>query len=66
MNDNEIQRYAITGSLLFAAWTAYTCPCKNPFLSCHVTEFALLTGLPLAFVLLINADNLPGRNSGLL
>ena len=57
MDSNEIQRYAITGSLLYAAWTAYNCPCRDPFLSCHYIEFALATGLPLAFVLAINAGN---------
>ena len=56
MDTTEIQRYAITGSLLYAAWTAYTCPCRDPFLSCHYQEFAVATAVPLLFVLLINAD----------
>ena len=57
MDTTEIQRYAITASLLYAAYTAYTCPCKDPFLSCHYTEFALAAGAPLAFVLFINSES---------
>ena len=54
MDTTEIQRYVITGSLLAAAYTAWTCPCKDPFLNCHLKEFVALTTLPLAMVLYVN------------
>ena len=54
MDTTEIQRYVITGSLLAAAYTAWTCPCKDPFLNCHLKEFVALTTLPLAMTLYVN------------
>ena len=54
MDTTELQRYAITGSLLAAAYVAWTCPCRDPFLNCHYKEFVALTGAPLLLVLITN------------
>jgi hypothetical protein len=51
----------ITSSLVAGAYISYTCPCKNPFLSCHVKEFSLVVGLPLLYVLYINRNNLSSK-----
>lgn len=58
MDSVEIQRLAITSSLLTGAYIAYTCPCKDPFLSCHIKEFSLIVGLPLIYAIYINRNNL--------
>lgn len=57
----EIQRFLITSSLLAGAMISYTCPCKNPFLSCHVKEFSLVVGLPLLYVIYINRNNISSK-----
>ena len=54
MDNAEVQRYIITESLLAAAYTAWTCPCKDPFLNCHLKEFVAMTSLPLAIALYVN------------
>jgi hypothetical protein len=54
----EVQRMLITSSLLAGAYIAYTCPCKNPFLSCHIKEFGLFVGLPLVYAIYLNRNNL--------
>ena len=54
MDTTELQRYAITGSLLTAAYVAWTCPCRDPFLNCHYREFVALTAAPLLLVILTN------------
>jgi len=46
-------RYAITGSLLYGAYIAYTCPCST-VMSCHQNEFYAATGGPLVITLLLN------------
>jgi hypothetical protein len=46
----EVLRAAVTGSLLLAAWTAWTCPCSEPLLSCHLPEFLLAAVGPAAAV----------------
>lgn len=58
MDKTEIERLLITSSLLAGAYTAYTCPCKDPFLSCHNKEFLAFVGLPLIYVFYINRNNL--------
>lgn len=58
MDPVEMQRMLITSSLLIGAYTAYTCPCKDPFLSCHIKEFSLVVGLPLIYAIYINRKNL--------
>jgi hypothetical protein len=47
----EVKRLLVTGSLLYATWTAWTCPCVN-YLECHQTPFLLATGVPIALVVL--------------
>lgn len=58
-----MERYLIVGSLLAGAYLTYTCPCKDPLLSCHLGEFVALTASPLVFALYLNrevlADALP-------
>lgn len=61
----ELLRYTITGSLLFASYTALTCPCKHiegdrqtAFLSCHIGSFSVAVAVPLLVVLYINRYNL--------
>jgi hypothetical protein len=58
MDKTEIERYLLTGSCLAGAYMAYTCPCYDPFLNCHSTEFLVLTGLPFAYVLYTNWEML--------
>jgi hypothetical protein len=43
----QVKRYLVTGSMLYATWTAWTCPCAN-YLECHKTQFLLATGVPIA------------------
>lgn len=57
----ELQRFLITSSLLAGAYITYTCPCKDPFLSCHVKEFSLVVALPLLYVIYINRNNLSSK-----
>ena len=47
----EVKRYLVTGSLLYATWTAWSCPCAN-YLECHKTQFFFATGIPIALTLL--------------
>ena len=47
-------RYAICGSLIVATGIAITCPCRTPYLSCHIKSFSIAVGLPLAVALFIN------------
>lgn len=58
---NEIEtvlRYTLTASLLFGAYTTFYCPCKkNSYLSCHIKEFSLATGIPLSVALAIYFSN---------
>lgn len=49
----EIERYAITGSLLYASYITFTCPC-DPLLECHKVEFLLSVGLPLTYIVFKN------------
>ncbi len=49
MNRTEGFRLALTTSLITAAYITWTCPC-SPLLSCHATEFLLLTGGPFVTV----------------
>jgi hypothetical protein len=55
MMNLELQRYIITGGLLFGAYTAYTCPC-SAIGSCHLKEMALSIGIPTAVLLAVNWD----------
>lgn len=57
----EVQRYVLTGSLLFAAYTIYTCPCKPVLGSCHFNEIMLSIGMPLALFTYINRDIVMGK-----
>lgn len=50
MTLTEVERYAITGSLLYASYITFTCPC-DPLLECHKVEFLLAVGLPLGYFL---------------
>jgi hypothetical protein len=45
----EVERLAITGSLLYASYITFTCPCE-PLLGCHKAEFMLSVGLPLGYI----------------
>lgn len=49
MKTLEIERYAISGSLLYATYITITCPC-DPLLVCHKTQFLLAVGLPLGYI----------------
>jgi hypothetical protein len=49
--DTETKRVLVVGGLLYAAWTTWTCPCKD-LLSCHKTQFYVSMALPLALVAL--------------
>jgi len=51
---NPLIRYAICGSLIVATGIAITCPCRTPFLSCHIKEFTIAAGLPLVVALYLN------------
>ncbi len=43
-------KLALTGSLMFAAWTLATCPCETAC-ACKLGVFTAAAGLPLAYVL---------------
>ena len=51
---DSVIRYAIIGSMVIATGIAMTCPCKNPYLACHIVPFTVTTGIPLALALYIN------------
>jgi len=51
--NTELQRVVITGSLLYSAYLAYTCPCPT-ICSCHLDAFLVATGLPVGIVLYYN------------
>ena len=46
---NTAVKLALTGSLLVAAWTVYSCPCDKAC-ECKLTTFAVAAGVPLAYV----------------
>ena len=50
----EAARYAIVGSLVYAAYLAYKCPCKTP-VKCQKGSFYAATLVPVALVALCNA-----------
>ena len=50
----EAVRYAIVGSLVYAAYLAYKCPCKTP-VKCQKGSFYAATLVPVALVALCNA-----------
>jgi hypothetical protein len=50
----EAARYAIVGSLVYAAYLAYKCPCKTP-VKCEQKSFYAATLIPVALVALSNA-----------
>jgi hypothetical protein len=54
MDEVEVRRYYMSGSLLVASYLAAFCPCKDPFLSCHKGMFYFLVGLPLAIAIYDN------------
>ena len=54
MDPVEAQRYAITASCLAGAYIAFTCPCRDPFLSCHYKEMVIATAFPLLLTLWLN------------
>jgi hypothetical protein len=51
---NDAVRVALTGSLLYAAYTAWTCPCERAC-ECKLTSFMLSAGLPLVYVVMVNS-----------
>jgi hypothetical protein len=57
-NQREIDRYVITGCLLYGAFLTMKCPCGQPdgkgFLSCHQNQFLLAVGIPVAICLYEN------------
>ena len=50
----EAARYAIVGSLVYAAYLANKCPCKTP-VKCEQKSFYAATLIPVALVALSNA-----------
>jgi len=50
----EAARVAIVGSLLYATYLAYKCPCKTP-VKCQQRNFYAATLIPVALVALCNA-----------
>jgi len=59
MNQKEVERLIITSSLLYAAYTAWTCPCGDDngkyFLSCHLPQFYIATTVPIAIAAYVNS-----------
>lgn len=55
----EPVRYAMMGSLLFATYTVYWCPCNTP-VGCKQAEFYTALALPAAATFLLNLPQ--GRN----
>lgn len=54
MDRTVVERSLIVASLGFAAYTAYRCPCKLPFLSCHKYQMYAAVGLPLLYIIYTN------------
>ena len=50
----EAARVAIIGSLLYASYLAYKCPCRRP-VQCQQHNFYAATLIPVALVALCNA-----------
>jgi len=46
-------RYAITASMLYGAYIAYTCPCQT-VMSCHQQQFYAAAGAPIFITALLN------------
>ena len=51
---NGWMRVGLTGSLVYAAWTVWSCPCERAC-ACKLGTFMLTAGVP---VLVVAADNM--------
>ena len=51
---SSLIRYGITASFAVATYIALTCPCRKPFLSCHLPEIFVAGGMPLILIAYIN------------
>ena len=51
--NTEVQRLAITGSLLYSAYLAYTCPCAT-ICACKLDAFLISVAIPVGIVLYYN------------
>ena len=51
--NTEVQRLAITGSLLYSAYLAYTCPCPT-ICACKLDAFLISVAIPVGIVLYYN------------
>jgi hypothetical protein len=60
MDALEVQRWLITGSLAYAAYTVWSCPC-DPLGACHLPHLVASTGVPLAVLLYLNRAQILGK-----